>query len=337
MAPVVVPGVNIPLLTGPLVLGYMFGYGLYGILIVQVYIYSELFPTERFGIRAVVWTLFFLETVFTFFTTISAYRQYGIGWGDIDTILFVDWTWDPLPALNGTVAGIAQSFYIWRVWSLSRRVWPPILIGCTMATGVMMAFYFGIVVAVQGGGIDKLFALSPEITVWLSASAICDLLITISLVQIFIDRKKNTNLARTVGTLNQLIRFSVETGSVTSAMAIIELILWLTSGKKWNIHFIFFLTLGKTYSNMLVATLNSRARVFSDSIGQTSMAPLTISMFWPDMGSTTAGSSHRTLNTSRYTHSEVVIDPDRDIVVMDEFYPRSNHEQRHDKPQYLEP
>ncbi|KAJ7763484.1 hypothetical protein B0H16DRAFT_1527956 [Mycena metata] len=339
MAPVVVPGLNIPMLTGPLVLGYMFGYGLYGMLVVQVYLYSELFPRERFGIRAVVWSLFFLETMFTFMTTISAWNQYGIGWGDIDSILFVDWSWDPLPALNGTIAAIAQTFYIWRIWSLSRRVWLPVLIGCSMLTGVVMAFYFGIKVASQGGGIDILFALSPEITVWLAASAICDVLITISLVQIFIERKKGTDLPRTVRNLNQLIRFSVETGSVTSVMAMIELILWLTSGKKWNIHFIFFLTLGKTYSNMLIATLNSRARVFKDS-GQSSVEPLTISLFWPDLGTgnTTTGSSRRTLNnTSRYTHSEVVIDPDRDIVAMDEFYPKSNHEQRRDgKAQYLE-
>ncbi|KAJ7040553.1 hypothetical protein C8F04DRAFT_1082693 [Mycena alexandri] len=237
MAPVVVPGVDVALLTGPLVLGYMFGYCLYGILIAQVYIFSQLFPRERFEIKAVVYSMFFLETVFTLFTTIAAYRQYGIGWGDIDTIFIIDWAWDPLPALNGVLAGIAQSFYIWRIWSLTRIVWPPILIGCVMAAQVTISFYYGIVVSVEGRGVDKLFALSPEITVWLSLSAVADLLITICLVQIFADRKKDVNFDRISGLLNKLIRFSVETGSLTSATAIIELILWLTC-RQWNFHFI---------------------------------------------------------------------------------------------------
>ncbi|KAJ7758049.1 hypothetical protein B0H16DRAFT_659394 [Mycena metata] len=215
MAPVVVPGVDVALLTGPLVLGYMFGYCLYGILIVQVYIFSQLFPKERTEIKAVVYSMFFLETVFTLFTTISAWNQYGSAWGDVDTIFIIDWAWDPLPALNGVLAGIAQSFYIYRIWSLTRTVWRPILIGCVMVTQVAISFHYGIVVSLEGRGVDKLFALSPEITVWLSLSAVADLLITISLVQVLADRRKDANFDRISGLLNKLIRFSVETGGTS--------------------------------------------------------------------------------------------------------------------------
>ncbi|KAJ7187272.1 hypothetical protein C8R46DRAFT_1207231 [Mycena filopes] len=340
MAPVVVPGVNIPLLTGPLVLGYMLSYLFYGILIVQVYMYCELFPRERRAIKAVVFVMFTLETIFTFFTAIAAWNQYGPGWGDIDSILFIDWSWDPLPALNGTLAAIAQGFYIWRIWTLTKSIWMPIVIGF-----MAMSFYYGIATAVAGGSVEVLFSLSVEITLWLVGSAVADFLITVSLVWIFLSRKKTaTEFERTSGVISKLIRFSVETGSVTSLVAITELVLWLTSGHKWNIHFIFFLLLGKLYSNMLVATLNSRTRVFTgDRLASTGGgAPAaSVSVLWPDIATAAPQLSSGFLQRSgmsRVTHEEVIIDPDRDIVVMDNLGRESWDDRVYDlKPPRLRP
>ncbi|KAJ7160889.1 hypothetical protein C8R46DRAFT_1105850, partial [Mycena filopes] len=222
-------------------------------------------------------------TLFTLFTTIAAWNQYGPGWGDTDTLIIIDWAWEPLPALNGVLAGMAQCFYIWRIWSLTKKIWLPIIIGMVMVTQVTVAFYYGIVVSVEGRGVDKLFALTPEITLWLTATAATDVLITCSLVWIFSRQKKNTSFRRTSGVINRLIRYSVETGALTSAGALSEVILWLTL-HQYNIHFIFFLILGKLYSNMLMATLNARAPLFragdSGSSGDMSTGP--ISSFWAD-------------------------------------------------------
>ncbi|KAJ7160892.1 hypothetical protein C8R46DRAFT_1105856 [Mycena filopes] len=60
MAPVVIPGINVALLW---VLGYMWSYALWGVLVVQVYLYSEMFPKDRAGIKAVVWSMFLIETL----------------------------------------------------------------------------------------------------------------------------------------------------------------------------------------------------------------------------------------------------------------------------------
>ncbi|KAJ7604816.1 hypothetical protein DFH06DRAFT_1253701 [Mycena polygramma] len=67
------PGLDIPLLTGPIVLGYMWNSWLYGILCIQVYLYSEAFPNDRAGIKAVVWAMFILESASTLFVTIGAW------------------------------------------------------------------------------------------------------------------------------------------------------------------------------------------------------------------------------------------------------------------------
>ncbi|KAJ7194352.1 hypothetical protein GGX14DRAFT_679195 [Mycena pura] len=168
MAPVVIPGIDLPLITGPLVLGYMWSYCLYGILIVQVYMYSQTFTRDVTGVKVLVWSMFLLETVFTLFITIAAWNAYGPGWGDVDTLTIIDWSWDPLPGLNGILAGMAQSFYIWRIWRLTKKPWIPVFIACVsefvnnsvqvgvtpspqvMLTQVTVAMHWGIVISVTG-------------------------------------------------------------------------------------------------------------------------------------------------------------------------------------------
>ncbi|KAJ7758181.1 hypothetical protein DFH07DRAFT_772647 [Mycena maculata] len=295
MAPVVVPGIDVPLLTGPLVLGYMWGYFLYGILVVQVYLYSERFLKEGLGIKALVWSMFTLETIFTIFTTIAAWDNYGPGWGDTETLFVIDWSWAPLPVFNCILAAMAQSFYIWRIWRLTNKRWLPVLIGCVMLTQVTACLYYGIrhiQIDVEGRSIEKLFALSPEIT--LSS------------------RKRHTTFQRTSGVINRLIRFSVETGSVTSVGALVEATLWLTC-RRWNFHFIL-------YSNMLMATVNCRAPTFqTDSMG-TSALPQ--SSFWaepikpargPNLGSFSVHISH----TKTVTH-------DPETILMSDFSSNSD-------------
>ncbi|KAJ7187264.1 hypothetical protein C8R46DRAFT_1207223 [Mycena filopes] len=329
MAPVVIPGIDVPLLTGPLVLGYMWGCVLYGVLVVQLYIYSEAFPRDRPGIKAVVWTMFTLESVFTLFTNIAAWNQYGPGWGDPTSILFIDWAWGPLPALNGILAAICQSFYIWRIWGLTKSFVIPAFIGCIMLTQVTMSFYYGIVVSIQGRGVDKLFALSPEITVWLTASAACDVAITLALVWVFSRQKKRSNFEGTHGIINKLLRFSVETGFVTTLGAIVEVILWLTS-RQWNIHFIFFLVLGKLYSNMLMATLNARVPLFRGDPTTSSInggIPPQPTTFWadaPGKSAPAAGVHH--LHPRVHISRTMNVDQDTAPIVMNNFNPARRQE-----------
>ncbi|KAJ7761122.1 hypothetical protein B0H16DRAFT_560326 [Mycena metata] len=321
MPRVVIPGIDVALLTGPLVLGYMWSYCLYGILIVQVYTYSESYSRDRAGIKAVVWGMFILETVFTLFITIAAWNQYGLGWGDTDTLVIIDWSWEPLPALNGVLAGMAQMFYTWRIWSLTKQPWLPAIISLVVLTQVTVAFYYGIVVSVEGRGVDKLFALTPEITVWLTSTAAADLLITFSLVWIFSRQKQRSTFPRTFGMINTLIRYSVETGAITSLGAIVEVTLWLTS-HQWNIHFIFFLVLGKLYSNMLLATLNARAPILRGELSVTGSAPPTNS-FWADGTVNSPPVSNVNLDSSRgvYISRSVDVAKDVDPIAMEDFSP----------------
>ncbi|KAF8904322.1 hypothetical protein CPB85DRAFT_1255371 [Mucidula mucida] len=312
MAPVQLPGHNVPLLTGPMVLGYMWSYCLYGVLVVQVY---------RLGLKIFVWSMFLIETIFTIFMNIGAWNQYGPGWGDVETLIFLDWSWKPLAELNAILAGMAQTFYVWRIYRLTQSIWLPLLIQAVSIMQISFAFYFSIAVFVRGSAIDKLFELSPEISVWLSGSAACDVLITISLVWILSRRRNSSNFAKTTSLISKLIRFTVETGAVTTAGALLELVLWL-SCNQYNFHFIMFLVLGKLYSNVLMATLNSRAPMFREQQSANATLNLAPSAFWADANANDGlrknhESASRGLQISRTT--DVVTDRDPNFILMSDF------------------
>ncbi|KAF7326992.1 hypothetical protein MSAN_02493000 [Mycena sanguinolenta] len=261
MAPSIIPGVDIARLTGPLVLGYMWSYCLYGVLLVQTYMYLERFPNDRLGLKILVWVMFFFETLFTVFMTIAAWSMFGNGWGDPNSILQFNWTWGLLPLLSGVHSGLAQGFYIWRIWHLTKQLWIPLPITLAVLAQLSGLYWFSIKFNIAHWRISSLPPLSGAVSTWLIGSAACDVLITLALTSILWRRKKEAAFAETSGILNRLIRLSIETGALTSLTAIVESILWL-GWERFYYHFTLFLMLGKLYSNVLMATLNCRNPMF---------------------------------------------------------------------------
>ncbi|KAJ6495010.1 hypothetical protein DFH09DRAFT_1103873 [Mycena vulgaris] len=182
----------------------------------------------------------------------GAWNMFGPGWGDPDTLGELDWTWLVMLPLNAISAAMAQGFYSWRIWSLTnRRLWLPISIG-------------GITIGVRS--VSRLFALWPEITVWFSGSATCDLLITASLVYILTCHKGTSQYQHTTGLINKLIRFSVSRPWLKAPCGLaVENGISTTFCKRrfWPPKIRFFI-LGRLYSNMLMATLNGLAPILQE-------------------------------------------------------------------------
>ncbi|KAF8871949.1 hypothetical protein CPB85DRAFT_1350918 [Mucidula mucida] len=223
-----------------------------------------------------------LYTVFTVFVTIAAWNMFGSHWGDTEAILILDWSWTPLPPLSSFMGGMAQTFYAWRIYCLTRSFWLPVIIELVMLMQVTATFVFSVSYFSGDRRVLNLFNFSDEITVWLAGSATCDLIITLTLVVILYRRKPDSAGAHaafrsTADLINKLIRFNMETGMITSLAAIIELALFLTT-HQYNLHLILFLVLGKLYSNTLMATLNYR-----DPVGQSHGPDIVLqSAFWAD-------------------------------------------------------
>ena len=250
------PGVA--LLTGPILLGNLFGYGLYGILIVQIFVYFNTFPRDPQALKLTVWFVLLVDTIITAFATVAGWNLLASGWGDPSTLTPLNWPFTGLPFLSGLVASVLHFFFAWRIWKLRHSLILPAII-CTLSlVSWAMATYSGIATRIVG--LPRISELQPFVIVWLGGGTLVDVIITTSMVWILVTAKRSTVFQQSNSKLSRLITITVETGMATALGALSELILFIVFPTN-NMHFIPFLMLAKLYSNTLLATLNSRSSV----------------------------------------------------------------------------
>ncbi|KAG8951425.1 hypothetical protein FRC04_006196 [Tulasnella sp. 424] len=285
VAMVPAPPADIQLLVGPLLLGYLFNYGLYGILILQTYIYYLSFPKDTKLIKSLVYGLFFLDTIQTVMTTHNAWHFLSSGWGNVGVLADPGWSWIAVPLFSGLVSSTVQLFFSWRIWKLSGFWWLAGFISCAALAQGISACVTGIWFAILND-ITKIALLDASAGVWLAGSAITDFLITISLVWVLQRKAQGDLSSNTEDIISRLIRLTVQTGAVTTFAATAELIMYLRTPEN-NLHMVGYfiqsavgngvtkpsvldpqipgLALSKLYTNTLMATLNSRSDTFSSS------------------------------------------------------------------------
>nr|GAT52707.1 predicted protein [Mycena chlorophos] len=148
----------------------------------------------------------------------------------------------------------AQLFVAWRLH----------VITCSYLLSLTIAF---LSIVALGGGISvsaivtmhpdfaSFPAFKPEVFTWLIASAGCDVLLTSALVVSLWTRK--SKVAATDSYVNKIIRLTVQTGMITAAAALTDMLLYaLIPNTTFN--FIIDFPLSKLYTNSLLSTLNAR-------------------------------------------------------------------------------
>ncbi|KAJ3826798.1 hypothetical protein F5880DRAFT_1609904 [Lentinula raphanica] len=267
---------NIALITGPYVLGGVFSYGLFGILIVQIFFYQYTFcEQDPVLIRAFVYTLAFFDLALTVMQTNFMWQILAQHWGDSTALNdAAAGATAAIPFLSGIVASLAHAFYAWRIYRLTSSKFIPILIMSVSLITCAMSGYCGI----HGAQISltHFSEMNPEVSTWLGGSTLCDFLITIVLV---LKYKKHSTSAHMRNTLLRLITLTVETGFVTAVTALVELMLFIFNGNS-TLFFIPLFMLSKMYSNCLLANLNTRG-VINTQTGSGNKHPL-----WVDLDTT---------------------------------------------------
>ncbi|KAJ6594871.1 hypothetical protein B0H19DRAFT_1247507 [Mycena capillaripes] len=270
------PNIDIAFITGPMLLGHLFNYALLGCVAIQVYVYALAFPEDKIVVKALVYSVFFLDLLQTGFATHYAWYVLAGGWGDPAALLSTPWTLATISPLTALVAFLVQLFYLWRIWVISRgqKRYIPILaiIGLTATASCIAGWYAGIVLPKGGSGplaqfnfkrSIKTLELDPAVTTWLAGAMACDIIITITLV-VQLALQRNEALVATKRIIHRTIRMAIETGAITSVAVTIELALILNA-QTTTWYFMLGLIITKIYSNSLLASLNSRSPTFNGS------------------------------------------------------------------------
>ncbi|CAL1710561.1 unnamed protein product [Somion occarium] len=245
-------------LTGPLLLGHFFNWGLFGALTVQVYIYYLAFPNDRPIPKTLVAFTYAIELLQTVLSTRDAFRNFGSGWGNMIELDAVGWLWFSVPVLGSIISCTSQLFYAWRIWILSEKIWVSIIIAILALMQCGTGIYSG-VFAHQIGVFSQVQERAYRTTtVWLGGTALCDVILAASMIYYLY--KSSTGFRGTATLLTKFIRVTVETGLTCATFAILDLALFLAFQQN-NYHLAPSIALSKLYSNSLLVVFNARVRI----------------------------------------------------------------------------
>ncbi|KAH8078738.1 hypothetical protein BXZ70DRAFT_901863, partial [Cristinia sonorae] len=231
--------------------GHLLNWGLFGVLSVQCYMYYLAFPKDRLVIKSIVSFMLITELVQTVMCTRDAFREFGSGWGDLNELDDVGWLWFSIPFIEAIVSGTSQIFYAWRIWVIGKSVWVPAVVSLCSHSQCSPSVSHPFLAIVQ----ERSFRST---SVWLGGTALCDIIITVSMLY-YLHRAKSEYKATTT-VLTKIVNITVQTGLICAAFAILDLTFFIATPEQ-NYYFAPNLILSKLYSNSVLVIFNARMRI----------------------------------------------------------------------------
>ncbi|KAF9072056.1 hypothetical protein BDP27DRAFT_1418416 [Rhodocollybia butyracea] len=254
------PGINISELSGPAIIGYLLHWGLFGTLSVQTYLYYLAFPNDRYIIKCVVYGIFTIEVIQTVLITHDAFAIFGYGFGNFDSLTDIHMEWFTVPVMSGVVAFVGQAFYAYRIWVLSRSKVVPLLILLVSLVSSVAAFMTGVYDFQIGNVIAVTQSSKTSIAggIWCGAAALGD--ITIAVCMTYYLSHMESGFKSTHSLITKYTRLTIETGSVTALVALLDIILFFGFPTK-GYYITPVVIMPKLYANSILVVLNARMRI----------------------------------------------------------------------------
>ncbi|KAI0654675.1 hypothetical protein C8Q70DRAFT_513500 [Cubamyces menziesii] len=108
---------------GGVMIALFFAFILYGITILQTFIYFQKYPSDRFALKALVVTVWILETVHTAFCMKFIYAYLVEGFGNDEVLLDIHWGIGVSVAASTGIALCVQGFSTRRIWIGELYTW----------------------------------------------------------------------------------------------------------------------------------------------------------------------------------------------------------------------
>ncbi|KAI0753483.1 hypothetical protein C8Q80DRAFT_1152428 [Daedaleopsis nitida] len=259
-------------LVAPLFLANCLNWLAYGIFLAQIYYYSQNFPSDRAGIRALVYGLFILELVQTITTTHQAWWYTITNWNNPMALLSFPWSAMTVPTMAGIIADVAQIFYSWRIWTLAPnkafRLMSVLIVTLALLQS-LTALIASIIFQIHATP-GELLHLHPAFELWITASFVVDVLIAGSMLWILYSVKNQSVWEKSTSLVGKLMVITIGTGTVVALCGALTLALFATTVGLSFQYLPAAYIWGKLYSNSVMVSLNSRGIHRGSSTGTTS-------------------------------------------------------------------
>ncbi|ORY57415.1 hypothetical protein BCR35DRAFT_355508 [Leucosporidium creatinivorum] len=255
---------------GALLAGTWLNSGLYAIELLQVWKYFSRKP-EGVIVKAVVVLLLLIDTVAQISDYACVWLYTVTHWGDEE---FAAKQYAPIPIYlitTGLIGFICQSFLIVRLGRLSKSWWLPGLLVAPAGVGLSGALTAAAKVIMYPDYHDR-NQLNVAVTIWLVSAAATDVLIALSLLW-YLNRvrvsAKKFDQSRLTGALGRICLMTMETGTVTSVLAVVIFVVYITN-PEGNIATGLCFALARIYSLNILITLNQAHSLSKSTHGNSS-------------------------------------------------------------------
>ncbi|KAJ7205161.1 hypothetical protein GGX14DRAFT_644905, partial [Mycena pura] len=274
------------------ILAHFLHWGLFFVLTVQLYLYYQAFPDDRLFTKCLVYTIYAIAVVQTVLLTHDGFAAFGYGFGDFAALTAVRFYWFTSPMVGGL-----------GIFSPHRDCWIGTLIGipsCFHGPIILRIPCTCIIIRISNyPSVDRSGEFLPVqipqlqiLSVWLSTSALCDIIIAVCMTYYL--SKTDPHVRQTRVLVSKLIRLILETGFVTAVAALMVVTLWFAlPGTAY--YGIFGISMSTLYGNTTLVVLNARFQIvggrgtFQSASGTLSAVPVEFQNPGPN-GTTT--SSH---------------------------------------------
>ncbi|KAJ7918535.1 hypothetical protein B0H13DRAFT_2435858, partial [Mycena leptocephala] len=204
-------------------IGSLLNFFLYGVLVVQVYVYNLSFPKDNISVKWLVYTVFILETIMTALNGADVYYWFAAGFGDVEQ--FSKPRFSPIytPLAGSVIALVVQVFFCYRIYIIKQ----PALWLCVLIALISLLQAAGGI----GGGISAYLSSDEDhdhnriifIYLWLVGDAITDILIAAVMTVLLM---KASEHKQTTDIVKQIVRLVIETNTLSMIVAVLSLILF---------------------------------------------------------------------------------------------------------------
>ncbi|KAF8226049.1 hypothetical protein L208DRAFT_1407693 [Tricholoma matsutake] len=269
---------------GANLIGLILASVLYGVTLLQTFSYYRQYPRDSFFTKGLVFVVWFLDTAQLVLISIDMYWHLVTNYNKPEVLGKTTWSSNLQIDCNGLIGLLVICFFARRVWCLSGNIWITVII-------VILAFVhlsLGIVSTVEAFILIDTKMIDAKLlreliwlfSVGLGSAAAADVIIACALCYYLL--KNRTQFERTNSIIMTLIMYSLTTGSITSVIAFLSVVTFVTSPGT-NVWQALFWILGKCYVNSLLSSLNSRDSLREqiasrDAILQLSSIPTTSAM-----------------------------------------------------------
>ncbi|KAJ3849812.1 hypothetical protein EV368DRAFT_85167 [Lentinula lateritia] len=202
-----------------------------------------------------VMTVVFLDLMHQLFTSQWIYYYCVTNFSNAAALNTIPWSYYGMAMPMGLNTIIVQTFYVWRVWKLSKHLILPGILWSICLTQFGLLLYYVYRVSGLTSAAEFSTVMGPYAIATNGTGTAADIFIAAAMVYLL--QQARTSIKRTNNVLRAVTIFTVTTGIVTGVCAIFVLSM-ASAYPGTNIEVTFYFILARLYANSFLATLNVR-------------------------------------------------------------------------------